>query len=453
MFKRVLYHIYRIDYLFQQWRTRKFTTGGILLLIVLIASAVIGLDTRRTVVYKGFSFFLALFALSFVWSLFFRIRLTAKRILPKFGTVEERLEYRIVVQNRSQKSQKDFYLFENLEDPRPTLEEFLHTPEPGEEVRNAYDQTLLFYRWQWLISKKQGVRVKEQPLPTLPPNDDGEVRAEIVPERRGYIQLAGLTIARPDPLNLYKAFIRIPLQQSILVLPKRYSLPPIYLPGTRKFKLGGITLASSVGESGEFVSLRDYRPGDPLRQIHWKSWAKTGKPIVKEYQEEYFVRHALILDTFQETAYSEMFEEAVSIAASFACTVRTQDSLLDLMFVGTEAYCFTSGRGLAHTDQMLELLASVTTCRDKPFNTLPPLVIEHTPLLSGCICILLSWGKERKDFIGHLRNLDVPLLVFVITDGKTSQSLAPGPMQDMPENFHTLEVGKIQEGLARLSAL
>jgi hypothetical protein len=190
-----------------------------------------------------------------------------------------------------------------------------------------------------------------------------------------------------------------------------------------------------------------------LRQIHWKSWAKTGKPIVKEYQEEYFVRHALILDTFQETAYSEMFEEAVSIAASFACTVRTQDSLLDLMFVGTEAYCFTSGRGLAHTDQMLELLASVTTCRDKPFNTLPPLVIEHTPLLSGCICILLSWGKERKDFIGHLRNLDVPLLVFVITDGKTSQSLAPGPMQDMPENFHTLEVGKIQEGLARLSAL
>ena len=57
-------------------------------------------------------------------------------------------------------------------------------------------------------------------------------------------------------------------------------------------------MASSVGESEEFVSLRDYRRGDPMRHIHWKSWAKTGKPIVKEFQDEFFVRHALILDTF-----------------------------------------------------------------------------------------------------------------------------------------------------------
>ena len=33
----------------------------------------------------------------------------------------------------------------------------------------------------------------------------------------------------------------------------------------------------------------------------------------------------------------EVFEEAVSIAASYACTIETQDSLLDLLFVGTRA--------------------------------------------------------------------------------------------------------------------
>ena len=50
---------------------------------------------------------------------------------------------------------------------------------------------------------------------------------------------------------------------------------------------------------------------------------------------------------------------AVSVAASFACTVLTQESLLDLLFVGPQSYCFTAGRGLAQADQMLEILAAV----------------------------------------------------------------------------------------------
>ena len=91
--------------------------------------------------------------------------------------------------------------------------------------------------------------------------------------------------------------------------------------------------------------MRDYRPGDPLRRIHWRSWAKTDKPIVKEYQDEFFVRHALILDTFQKEAYGDVFEEAISVAASFACTMGTQDSLLDLMFIGTEERGRAGGAG------------------------------------------------------------------------------------------------------------
>ncbi len=449
MFRRFLYRIYRRASAFRPWRQR-FTPGGILLLITLFASAAIGLDTRRTLVYEVFAFLVALFLTSLAWSGFFRLRVTARRILPKFGTAGEPFEYRIFIKNESSKPQKGLLVFENLEHARPTLEEFLYTPEPGEEQRNAYDRTLLVYRWQWLVSMKRGAKMKEHSLPTLPPNDEEEARIEMTPLRRGYVELAGLTIARPDPFNLFKFFVHVSLQQSVLILPKRYELPPILLPGARKFKAGGVTLAASVGESEEFVSLRDYRPGDPLRRIHWKSWAKTGKPVVKEYQEEYFVRHALILDTFQKTAYNDIFEEAVSIAASFACTVQTQESLLDLMFVGTEAYCFTAGRGLAHRDQMLEILASVKTCTDKPFSALSPIVIERASMLSGCICILLAWDEERKDFIDSLRKLGIPLLVLLVTDGKALQSLDPGSMSDDIGNFHNLETGRIQEGLMEL---
>jgi len=250
---------------------------------------------------------------------------------------------------------------------------------------------------------------------------------------------------------LWKSYKKIPIPQTVLVLPKRYPLPPIPLPGTRKYQPGGVALASSVGDSEEFLSVRDYRPGDPLRRIHWKSWAKMGEPIVKEYQDEFFVRHALILDTFQKTEQSEVLEEALSVAASFAYTIQTQESLLDLMFVGTEAYCFTSGRGIAHVDRMLEILASVRACSDKPFSTLPALVMERSSLLSGCVCVLLSWDEERQKLIHLLKVLGLPVLVLVITDDEAAKPLLdPGPMKSDPENLHRLQVGKIKEGLAQL---
>ena len=93
------------------------------------------------------------------------------------------------------------------------------------------------------------------------------------------------------------------------------------------------------------------------------------------------------------------------MAASFACAVLTQESLLDLLFVGAESYCFTAGRGLAHADQMLEILASVANCADKKFATLEQLVFNHVSAVSGCICVLQQWDDARKNFVKKLRAL------------------------------------------------
>jgi uncharacterized protein (DUF58 family) len=247
-----------------------------------------------------------------------------------------------------------------------------------------------------------------------------------------------------------RALAKVPLPQTTLILPRRYRLPPVSFPGTLKYQDGGVALASRVGQSEEFVALRDYRHGDPLRHIHWRSWAKACKPVVKEFEDEFFVRHALVLDTFTEYPHSEFFEEAVSVAASFACAVQTQESLLDLLFVGPQSYCFTAGRGLAHTDQMLEILASVRACADQPFGALERLVLNHIAAVSGCICVLLDWDEQRRNFVEKIKQLNIPLLVLVIV-GPGSSKLDPGPMRDEPTRFRVLELGQIEEGLARLT--
>jgi len=446
--KRGLYHLFRLFYTLKKWFTRRFTPSGRAAVLCLAVSAFVGLDTKGTLAYQVFTFLFAILTVAMITSIFFRYSFRATRILPRFATAEVTLEYRIVVHNPTGKIQRGLKLFENLEDPCPSFKEFTETPEPAEKKRNLFDRTFGYYRWLWLISRKQQAEIRTVRLPDLQPNSETEIAVELTPLHRGVIRLTGLTVARPDPFGLFHACVTFPVAQSLLVLPKRYDVPPVGLAGTRKYQTGGVAMASSVGDSEEFVSLRDYRPGDPLRKIHWKSWAKTGKPVVKEYQDEFFVRHALILDTFQKAAYSQILEEAVSIAASFACDIQTQESLLDLMFVGTEAFCFTSGRGLAHTEKMLEILAAVMVCRNKSFDYLTPVVIRRASMLSGCICIFLCWDKKRKKLVDYLKALGLPVLVLVVTDGQsTSHDSDLEIIKDKPENFHFLKLGEIQEGL------
>src|SRR5207249_556886 len=338
--------------------------------------------------------------------------------------------------NGTARPQRGLVLLEDLADPRPAVDEFLHAREPGEERRNWFDRTVGYPRWAWLIARKRGAAIAPRPLPALRPGDAGEVVIELLPLRRGRLAFTAVTIARPDPLGLVNGLVRVPLPGSLVVLPKRYAMPDLALPGARKYQRGGIALISSVGDSEEFASLRDYRPGDPLRRIHWRSVARVGRPVVREYQGEFFVRHALVLDTFAGRPESHVFEEAVSVAASVACSIQTQDSLLDLLFVGPETYSFTAGRGLGHTDRLLEVLAGVGPCLDKPFRTLHHAVLERYASLSGCVAVLLAWDQPRRDFVRHLRALGAPTRAFVVSEPAALAAAAGGAPRRMPGIQH-----------------
>ena len=365
--------------------------------------------------------------------------------MPRVGTAGQPLFYRIQIKNLTSNHQRGLTLLEDLADPRPAFRDWLNYQLAARRRVRPFRIAHRKYRNPFRLANE-----KEVEIPPLAPLGEGEARGEIFPLRRGLLRFSGGTLARPDPLGLFRSFLKISGPQNVLILPKRYPLPPIALPGALRFQQGGVALAANVGSSEEFVALRDYRHGDPLRHIHWRSWAKTGKPIVKEYEDEFFVRHALVLDTFDSEPNSEILEEAVSVAASFACTIVTQESLLDLLFVGNESYCFTAGRGLAQPDQMLEILASVKNCADKKFAVLEQLVLNHISAVSGCICVLQRWDAARKSFVEKLKALGVPLLILLIVPPGAGLSGAGGNLVDALGTLQVLEMGKIEEGLAKL---
>lgn len=450
LFKKLLYYNFRISHLVKHWVLRHFTRSGIFVLTAICFSAILGINTFQTVTYQVFTFLVSLLIVSLAFGLVFRNPLVIVRKISRFATVGESFRYRVLVENQTTKKQTGLFLMENLTDPRPSFKEFSRAKNPEDKKRNWFDRVLGYPKWVWLMSRKQKAIIQEHSLHSMLPNEKIEEQIEITPISRGYLTFTGVSVGRTDPFGLFKTFREMPLSQSLLVLPKRYQLPLLKFPGKHKYQPGGVNLASSVGESEDFISLRDYQPGDSIRRIHWRSWAKTGKPVIKEYQDEYFVRQALILDTFMDTQYSDIFEEAVSVASSFALSFRLQDALLDLMFVGPEAYCFTTGRGVTQTEKILEILATVCTCQDKSFSTLHHSVLDRAFLLSGCICIFVKWDKERREFINDLKKLDIPLLVFVIIDPRENGGIDAEALEDPPESFHLLEVGKIEQGLAKL---
>jgi uncharacterized protein (DUF58 family) len=164
---------------------------------------------------------------------------------------------------------------------------------------------------------------------------------------------------------------------------------------------------------------------------------------VKEYQDEFFERHALALDTFARGASEDAFEEAVAIAASFAAAVETNESLLDLMFVGREAYCFTAGRGQLQAQQLLEVLAAVTPSTDDGFGVLADSMLAERAGLSSAILVLLAWDDARRQLVGRLRAGGLPVLVLVVSD-------EPAAIAERAPWLTVVQPGKIQEGLALL---
>jgi len=450
IFGRLRFYNFKLIFNFDRWIKRHFTNAGMVVLGGWVAAAVFSADTRQSMAYQLFALLIALLIVAWLSSWLFRIHLKAQRFLPRFATVGESLTYQVRIYNHTQSWQRSLTLLEDVAQTPPNYQTFIHVREPLHQWRNRFDKYVGYPRWVWLMVLSKGAEIKEQSIPALPPAKLPtvpsylDITMEIMPLRRGYIHFDSLTFACPDPFGLFNALRTFPLSDKLLVLPKRYPVSPFKFVGSRKYQQGGINLAISVGDTQEFAALREYRPGDALHHIHWKSFAKLGEPVVKEFQDEFFVRYALILDTFTEQGYGQIFEAAVSVAASLASAPRSHETLLNLMFVGSTYYTFTSGRGVTQTDQLLEILACVQACTDKPFEVLFPLVMQHAQALSGAMCVFLAWDEVREKLVQDLENQGVPLLVLVLAP----QAMATPTVRTQ---IHFLQLDTLAQQLSQLS--
>ena len=442
---RRLYILYSRTERLKTWFSRRFTRLGRILLLVCALAALFGVNVQRTMIFQIFVLSSIVLLFAYSSSLRFRTTVAVRRILPDTCVAGSELHYQLHLENQGDNAAKGLFYRESLELSLPTFTDFQRARAGDYEARNVFDRQMGYYSWLAILRRGRQIKAENTALPSLGPGESRKTTATLLPLRRGSLSLDGYVLGKEDPFGLCRQEKKRSEVAKLLVLPKLYQVPELFLSGARKYHQGGVTAVQQQGDANEFLALREYVHGDPIKHMDWKATARTQTPIVRQYRDEYFSRYGLILDSFSTSPYSRVFEEAVSVAASILMAQDNVNAILDLMFVGDECVTCTAGSGLAGRQRMLEMLASVPTCNDKPFAHLAGLVKKHGSLLSGVVVVLIDFDKERTELIDYLRANKIPVLVLLLAEKRDDYQNLTG---DFP--VHLIECGKVEEQLARL---
>jgi uncharacterized protein (DUF58 family) len=147
------------------------------------------------------------------------------------------------------------------------------------------------------------------------------VRADV----RGRYEVGPLVVRLTDPFGLCELTRAFPSIDKLTVIPQVHALQAIRLAG--EFAGSGDSRARSVAVHGEDdAATREYRHGDDLRRVHWRSTARVGELMVRREEQPWESRATVVLDTRAAAHRGEgptaSFEWAVSAAASIAVHLR-----------------------------------------------------------------------------------------------------------------------------------
>jgi uncharacterized protein (DUF58 family) len=203
----------------------------------------------------------------------------------------------------------------------------------------------------------------------LGPGRAEEISYRFTPRRRGRHRFEQVQVATRAPFGLFEKSRPLSAPGELIVFPRRVA-PPAQEP--RQLARDGERPARRAGHGLEMHALRDHRPGEDVRSIHWRTSARAGKLIGVDREQERGRQVCVLLD--HRRASGEALEAAVERAA--ALFERELDSGADVSL----ALCgqtLPAASGEQHRIAGLTLLALVETAPGAP----APVAVEHASVL------------------------------------------------------------------------
>src|SRR6266545_769585 len=133
-------------------------------------------------------------------------------------------------------------------------------------------------------------------LDRIEPQGARELSYRVRSDMRGRFKVGPLSVRLADPFGLVELARSFSVTDTLTVTPQLVPLPPERFMGA--WTGGGESRARTVATAGEDdVAPREYRHGDDLRRVHWRSTARYGELMVRREEQQWQNRALLLLDT------------------------------------------------------------------------------------------------------------------------------------------------------------
>jgi uncharacterized protein (DUF58 family) len=195
---------------------------------------------------------------------------------------------------------------------------------------------------------------------SVQPQQESSARAHAVCQRRGRLKLPKLRIGTRFPFGLLVKYATVVIPQEIISLPAvgRIVSEDIW-PDINEMG-GSAGQSAASGGDEDLAGIRDYRPGDNPRQIHWRRSARTGNLVVREMERPKAARAVVILDTQRsrgDAGSPETIELAIRFAATLICDGLSRGFQVGLVCSGDSVVAIPPAGGEEHSLPLLRELA------------------------------------------------------------------------------------------------
>jgi uncharacterized protein (DUF58 family) len=150
---------------------------------------------------------------------------------------------------------------------------------------------------------------------------EGEWTYFLEPQCRGVYRLGPVQMETSDPLGLFVFSATISADTEIVVHPEPLNTRDLSVGGEGSHGIRERDGKTRKGDGMEFHGVREYRPGDPLRRVHWRTTARTGRLVVVEFERAYQQNIVIGLDLARGTEYGAGRETTLEYAIKVAATL------------------------------------------------------------------------------------------------------------------------------------
>jgi uncharacterized protein (DUF58 family) len=321
--------------------------AGVFYIMIAFFVGLAAINSHTNMLYWLFSLMLSTVVVSGFYSGMMLMGLSARRIVPRRGMVGQSLtaEYELANRNRIIAC---FAL--NVDD---------HVLDGDDAPRGTFRRGM------------RGGRVASGWALHIPPRGSARVRSTVVPRRRGLLELRGFEVHSGFPFGLVRKALVFKRSAQVIVHPRCHRLGRRLIAELFGGDSSSPNTSRDLGGQEDFYGLREHRPGDNVRMIHWRRSARDGTLMTRQMTRPRPAQIVILLDLRPGEHTPDQAERAIELAASWIAHADAEGYAVGLAVAGPVAPVLRPGAGRDQRNRLLDALALIDL-RDADHGT-PPL--------------------------------------------------------------------------------